>query len=184
MCFEYELETQETGRGNAMASAVVSLLKILMFLQVHFAFGHAGFVCPQAVFAFGDSLSDTGNICNVSPFCVNFYPPSGMTYFKRPALRSSDGRLLIDFIAQAFSFPLPDPYFQSIYPDFKNGVNFAFSGAKAVLQPLGPSTPSVLQQQLNQFSYFKNVSLTATGKPGTCLIVFSSYNAIGLHWNA
>eukprot|EP00249_Psilotum_nudum_P021149 c27994_g1_i4 orf=158-463(+) len=77
--------------------------------------------------------------------------------------------------AQAFSFPLPDPYFQSIYPDFKNGVNFAFSGAKAVLQPLGPSTPSVLQQQLNQFSYFKNVSLTATGKPGTCLIAFSSY---------
>lgn len=48
-----------------------------------------------AIYNFGDSNSDTGGIS------AAFYPagpPSGETYFHRPAGRASDGRLIIDFI--------------------------------------------------------------------------------------
>lgn len=49
----------------------------------------------QAIFNFGDSNSDTGSMPMSSP--------NGMTYFKKPAGRSSDGRLIIDFLGNSSS---------------------------------------------------------------------------------
>ena len=49
----------------------------------------------EAIFNFGDSNSDTGGFWSVFPGAP---PPNGMTYFKRPAGRASDGRLIVDFI--------------------------------------------------------------------------------------
>lgn len=51
----------------------------------------------SAIYNFGDSNSDTGGIS------AAFYPagpPSGDTYFHRPAGRASDGRMIIDFIGK------------------------------------------------------------------------------------
>ncbi|THU70024.1 hypothetical protein C4D60_Mb08t20630 [Musa balbisiana] len=48
----------------------------------------------NALFNFGDSISDTGNV-------VLAGLPYGMTYFGRPTGRCSDGRLVIDFIGTA-----------------------------------------------------------------------------------
>lgn len=51
-----------------------------------------------AVYNFGDSNSDTGGIS------AAFEPigePYGVSYFKRPAGRGSDGRLIIDFIGMS-----------------------------------------------------------------------------------
>lgn len=48
-----------------------------------------------AIFNFGDSNSDTGAIS------AAFYPrppPNGVTFFRDPAGRVCDGRLVIDFI--------------------------------------------------------------------------------------
>ncbi|XP_012840489.1 PREDICTED: GDSL esterase/lipase At5g14450-like [Erythranthe guttata] len=54
----------------------------------------------SAIYNFGDSNSDTGGLA------AALYPegpPSGETYFKMPAGRASDGRLIIDFIGKRFN---------------------------------------------------------------------------------
>lgn len=50
----------------------------------------------QAIFNFGDSNSDTGSMPMSSP--------NGNTYFKKPAGRSCDGRLMIDFLGNSCIF--------------------------------------------------------------------------------
>ncbi|KAL6850130.1 hypothetical protein ACP4OV_020757 [Aristida adscensionis] len=63
----------------------------------------------DAVFSFGDSFADTGH-------------PTG---------RNSDGRLIIDFIAEELGLPLVPP-FLAHNGSFRHGANFAVSGATAL----------------------------------------------------
>ncbi|CAN1218920.1 GDSL esterase/lipase At4g01130 [Linum perenne] len=49
----------------------------------------------EAIFNFGDSNSDTGGFWAAFPAQS---APFGMTYFKKPAGRASDGRLIVDFL--------------------------------------------------------------------------------------
>ncbi|WJX87966.1 acetylajmaline esterase [Trifolium repens] len=51
----------------------------------------------EAIFNFGDSISDTGNAMK-SLGSMPSNSPYGSTYFKHPAGRLSNGRLIIDFI--------------------------------------------------------------------------------------
>jgi hypothetical protein len=53
-----------------------------------------------AIFNFGDSLADAGNLCvdGIPPYLATARPPYGMTYFGYPTGRVSDGRLVVDFI--------------------------------------------------------------------------------------
>ncbi|XP_020270659.1 GDSL esterase/lipase At4g01130-like [Asparagus officinalis] len=51
--------------------------------------------------------------------------PFGMTYFKKPAGRASDGRAAIDFFAQGLGLPFLSPYLQSIGSNYSHGANFA-----------------------------------------------------------
>jgi hypothetical protein len=51
----------------------------------------------EAIFNFGDSISDTGNAMK-SFGSMPSNSPYGSTYFKHPAGRLSNGRLIIDFI--------------------------------------------------------------------------------------
>eukprot|EP00262_Sarcandra_glabra_P009649 TRINITY_DN24131_c0_g1_i1.p1 TRINITY_DN24131_c0_g1~~TRINITY_DN24131_c0_g1_i1.p1 ORF type:complete len:385 (+),score=21.89 TRINITY_DN24131_c0_g1_i1:55-1209(+) len=88
-----------------------------------------------SIFSFGDSLADTGNlvISNALLDPVAGRPPYGETYFRNPTGRYSDGRLIIDFMAEAFGLPLLPPYLSSTnVDDFRQGVNFAVSGATAL----------------------------------------------------
>lgn len=76
-------------------------MNILILFWVTFVYSFLGVsnsnhLPYEAIFNFGDSISDTGNQ-------ASFYtPPSnssyGSTYFKQPSGRFSDGRLIIDFI--------------------------------------------------------------------------------------
>ncbi|CAN6183368.1 unnamed protein product [Urochloa humidicola] len=59
----------------------------------------------HAMFSFGDSVGETGNICVVSSrnateldVLTCTHPPYGTTYFGRPSCRWSDGRIVVDFI--------------------------------------------------------------------------------------
>ncbi|KAI3439997.1 Pyruvate decarboxylase, partial [Psidium guajava] len=64
----------------------------------------------ESIFNFGDSLSDTGNFIRSAaglPVLPNF--PYGKTYFGHPTGRFSDGRLIIDFIAEAVGLPFLKP---------------------------------------------------------------------------
>ncbi|KAJ9539214.1 hypothetical protein OSB04_031947 [Centaurea solstitialis] len=110
----------------------------------------------EAIFNFGDSNSDTGGFWSAFPGAP---PPNGMTYFKHPAGRASDGRLIIDFIAQRLGIPLVSPYLKSIGSDYKHGANFA-TLASTVLLPqtslfVSGLSPFALLIQLNQMKNFK-----------------------------
>lgn len=110
----------------------------------------------KAIFNFGDSNSDTGGFYAAFP---GESGPYGMTYFKKPAGRASDGRLIIDFLAQALGLPFLSPYLQSIGSDYKHGANYA-TMASTVLMPntslfVTGISPFSLAIQLNQMKQFK-----------------------------
>ncbi|OMO65342.1 Lipase, GDSL [Corchorus olitorius] len=89
----------------------------------------------ESIFNFGDSLSDTGNflLSGALAFPVIGQLPYGKTFFQHATGRCSDGRLIIDFIAEAFSLPYLPPYLAAKEgQSFQHGANFAFAGATAL----------------------------------------------------
>ncbi|KAE8732450.1 GDSL esterase/lipase [Hibiscus syriacus] len=112
---------------------------IFVFVTVT-SFGSPVIGCFTSIFSFGDSLTDTGNLLRISisessrlPHAA--FPPYGRTYFHRPTGRFCDGRLVIDFLAEALGFPLLPPFYGSKsggLEEFQKGVNFAVAGATAL----------------------------------------------------
>ncbi|PKA60227.1 GDSL esterase/lipase [Apostasia shenzhenica] len=85
------------------------------------------------IYAFGDSFTDTGNThSGTGPYAFGYVsrPPYGSTFFHRPTNRYSDGRLVVDFLADALSLPFLPPYRSS--PSSPHGVNFAVAGSTAL----------------------------------------------------
>ncbi|KAK7301375.1 hypothetical protein RJT34_12238 [Clitoria ternatea] len=109
-----------------------------------------------AIFNFGDSNSDTGGL---AASLIAPTPPYGETYFHRPAGRFSDGRLIIDFIAQSFGLPYLSAYLDSLGTNFSHGANFATSSSTIRLPPdvipQGGFSPFFLDIQYTQFKNFK-----------------------------
>ena len=90
----------------------------------------------RALFNFGDSLADAGNLIANGPSVklATAQLPYGQTYFGKPTGRCSDGRLVIDHLAQEFGLPLLPPS-KVNHSDFKYGANFAITGATALDTP-------------------------------------------------
>eukprot|EP00253_Pinus_taeda_P000985 PITA_00985 len=154
---------------------IVTFLVILLFLQNSWN----GYVaarngkgrrraCYSAIYSFGDSLADTGNLltaatdAGVRLSVANL--PYGETYFGNATGRYSDGRLIVDYIAQASGLPFLDPYLNiantSKFP--ATGVNFAVAGATALspdffrARNIGPiATPFSLDTQIQWFLLYK-----------------------------
>ncbi|GJN06430.1 hypothetical protein PR202_ga24159 [Eleusine coracana subsp. coracana] len=84
----------------------------------------------NAIFSFGDSISDTGNLCTSGcpSWLTTGQPPYGNTYFRRPTGRCTDGRVVIDFLADHFGLPMLPPS-KASGGDFKKGANMAIIGA-------------------------------------------------------
>ncbi|KAJ6338636.1 hypothetical protein OIU76_008160 [Salix suchowensis] len=101
------------------------------------------------IFIFGDSNSDTG--AYYSGLGLMFGVPNGRTYFNQPSGRLCDGRLLIDLLCESLNTSYLTPYLEPMDPDFRNGVNFAFSGAAT--QPR--YKPFSLDVQILQFLRFR-----------------------------
>ncbi|MFS7931327.1 putative sinapine esterase [Helianthus anomalus] len=88
-------------------------------------------------FSFGDSIADTGNLLHSGALAnpVIGRLPYGETFFNHPTGRCSDGRLIIDFIAEKYGLPYLPPYLliaKSLKSKAKHGVNFAVAGATAL----------------------------------------------------
>jgi len=66
------------------------------FVYSFFGVSNSNHLPYEAIFNFGDSISDTGNQASFYTPLSN--SPYGSTYFKQPSGRFSDGRLIIDFI--------------------------------------------------------------------------------------
>ncbi|XP_059640425.1 GDSL esterase/lipase At5g14450-like [Cornus florida] len=109
-----------------------------------------------AIYNFGDSNSDTGGIS------AAFEPipaPYGDNFFRRPAGRDSDGRLIIDFIAEHLGLPYLSAYLNSLGTNYRHGANFATGGSTIRRQnetifEYGIS-PFSLDMQVVQFNQFK-----------------------------
>uniref|UniRef100_A0ACD5VJN4 Uncharacterized protein n=1 Tax=Avena sativa TaxID=4498 RepID=A0ACD5VJN4_AVESA len=92
--------------------------------------------CYSRVFSFGDSLADTGNyrfVFSNDTRAPVLWPPYGETYFHNATGRFSNGRILIDFIADALGLPFVPPYWGGRSAEyFAGGANFAVGGATAL----------------------------------------------------
>lgn len=80
-------------------------MKIFILFCIAFMCGFLGNVVSnanplpyEAIYNFGDSISDTGNAEKDTKRLMPSNSPYGSTYFKHPSGRLSNGRLIIDFI--------------------------------------------------------------------------------------
>lgn len=112
-----------------------------------------------AIFNFGDSNSDTGGL---SAAFGQAPSPNGETYFHHPAGRYSDGRLIIDFIAESLGVPHLSAYLDSVGSNFSHGANFATAGStirpQNTTQSQSGYSPISLNVQSVQYSDFKKRS--------------------------
>ncbi|KAL6615694.1 hypothetical protein ACP70R_037964 [Stipagrostis hirtigluma subsp. patula] len=118
-------------RGSLTVAAAAAAAAVLLLVGAE----PAGAACYPRVFSFGDSLADTGNyrfVYNDSSEPA-LWPPYGETFFHNATGRFSNGRLVLDFIADALGLPFVQPYWGgSAAEDFACGANFAVGGATAL----------------------------------------------------
>ncbi|CAN1283798.1 GDSL esterase/lipase At2g27360 [Linum perenne] len=116
-----------------MAPPAAAAAATLLFLLISSA---AASPCFTSLFSFGDSITDTGNSLLLAPpgnlpHCC--FSPYGQTFFGRPSGRCSDGRLIVDFIAEGLGLPLLTPFPGEVKNDnFPMGANLAEGGATAL----------------------------------------------------
>uniref|UniRef100_A0A0A9EJY5 GDSL esterase/lipase n=1 Tax=Arundo donax TaxID=35708 RepID=A0A0A9EJY5_ARUDO len=122
-----------SGRGGRRL-----LLPVMIVAVVLVGAPPAAAACYQRLFSFGDSLADTGNyrfvFGNDSGWqSAALRPPYGETFFHRATGRFSNGRIVLDFIADALGLPFVRPYLGGrSAEDFACGANFAVGGATAL----------------------------------------------------
>ncbi|XP_047154987.1 GDSL esterase/lipase At5g45910-like [Vigna umbellata] len=137
----------------------------------------------RTIINFGDSLSDTGNSATKQPFSAN--SPYGSTYFKHPAGRMSNGRLIIDFIVKAYGLPFLPAYLNLTKGQHvKQGVNFAFSGAtaldKSFFDKRGLDVPAAAYALNTQLDWFHKIKPSlCTGKEDCANFFKSSLVLVG-----
>jgi len=124
-----------------MKPPLLSLAVVLISCLLHNTVASSGpepdFQAPRfrSIFSFGSSYSDTGNFVLQSadlPSIPFNNSPYGETFFGHPTGRPSDGRLVIDFIAEALELPLVPPFLSKAPQNFSQGANFAIVGGTAL----------------------------------------------------
>ncbi|KAH0868273.1 hypothetical protein HID58_075295 [Brassica napus] len=120
--------------ASSLKKLITSIL-LFFFYTIIVASSEPSCRLYKSIISFGDSIADTGNYLHL--FDVNHPPqaaflPYGETFFSVPTGRNSDGRLIIDFIAEFLGLPYVPPYFGSQNVSFEQGVNFAVYGATAL----------------------------------------------------
>lgn len=129
----------------------------------------------KKIYAFGDSYTDTGNTHSAngpSGFGHVSKPPYGITFFHHPTNRYSDGRLMIDFVAQSLSLQFLTPYLNLKGKGASSGVNFAVAGSTAINHEFFVRnnltldiTPQSIQTQLLWFNkYLKDLGCKETAE--------------------
>ncbi|MBA0783260.1 hypothetical protein Gotri_001007 [Gossypium trilobum] len=138
---------------------IIALLFIFLPLttSIHFKL--------PAIFNFGDSNSDTGELVAAGVYSLE--PPYGRSYFTKPSGRYCDGRLIIDFLLEAMDLPFLNAYLDSIgRTSFRKGCNFAAAGSTIEPPTARAVSPFSFRVQVAQFIRFKLqvLRLIAKGK--------------------
>ncbi|XP_059652524.1 GDSL esterase/lipase At1g54790-like [Cornus florida] len=137
-----------------MASKASSILQILTFFSIFFSLSNSIDFNYPAVFNFGDSNSDTGDL--VAGMGDLLLPPNGQTFFKTPSGRFCDGRLIVDFLMDAMDLPFLNAYLEAIgLPSFRKGCNFAAAGSTILPATANAVSPFSFRIQVAQFMRFK-----------------------------
>ncbi|KAG0521317.1 hypothetical protein BDA96_08G150100, partial [Sorghum bicolor] len=134
----------------SISVVVIVLVPVVLLLNSHVGLCS----CYKRIFSFGDDSMDTGNFVHLIGKNASKYKeaPYGNTFFRHATGRMSDGRVLIDFYAQALKLPLIPP----ILPEkdsghFPHGANFAVFGATAREQLFYSGSPWCLGTQMGWF---------------------------------
>ncbi|KAF8091870.1 hypothetical protein N665_0433s0036 [Sinapis alba] len=109
-----------------------------------------------AVFNFGDSNSDTGELTSGLGFRLQ--PTYGQSFvFKPPSTgRFCDGRLIVDFLMEAIGRPYLRPYLDSVSTQsYLRGCNFAAGGSTIQKANAASISPFGFGVQVSQFITFK-----------------------------
>ncbi|PWA38793.1 SGNH hydrolase-type esterase domain-containing protein [Artemisia annua] len=154
------------------------LVTLLLLCCVGRLYGNNG--CYKSIISFGDSLADTGNLKQLSKirnreFLV-LLPPYGESFLDGSTGRCSNGRLIIDFLAESLGLPLVPPYVHEKKIDnavaFAQGVNYAVAGATAlnssVLAARGILNPLTNASLEVQFEWFKRSLPSICGNTSDC----------------
>ena len=90
----------KVSRPPPALALLLMLVGVLAIAAAEAADGWRGLKRYTRVFAFGNSLTDTGNVAIFPPTAggPTTRPPYGQTYFGQPSGRASDGRLIVDFL--------------------------------------------------------------------------------------
>ncbi|KAG0555799.1 hypothetical protein KC19_11G003900 [Ceratodon purpureus] len=100
----------------------------------------------KAIYAFGDSYVDTGNV-NHENGSLTWDKPYGITWPGYADGRFSDGQIETDYIAHYFNLPSPVPFNQILNYNTYNGINFAVGSSGVTYANKKPT----LNVQVNQF---------------------------------
>ncbi|KAI7734228.1 hypothetical protein M8C21_011541, partial [Ambrosia artemisiifolia] len=96
--------------------------------------------CYSSILSFGDSIADTGNLKQLATIYddVQFPcgPPYGQNFIGQSTGRCSNGRLIIDFLAESLGLPLVPSYFSFMGSGnqvaSRHGMNYAIAGSTAM----------------------------------------------------
>ncbi|CAO2165749.1 unnamed protein product [Urochloa humidicola] len=127
------MASSPSGEGGGARLLFLIAVVVAAALQLVGAAPASG--CYTRLFSFGDSLADTGNhrffYANDSDPVLRL--PYGETFFHRATGRFSNGRIVLDFIAEELGLPFVRPYLSGgRAEDFARGANFAVGGATAL----------------------------------------------------
>ncbi|KAL5719862.1 acetylajmaline esterase [Ranunculus cassubicifolius] len=130
-----------------------------------------------SIFSFGDSLADTGNYGFVMNNCKYKNLPYGENFIAGPTGRCSNGRLVIDFIAEGLGLPYLPPYLGHSSKDFTQGVNFAVAGATAMNADFFERRSVSITSNISlgaQFEWFKSILPSLCGSRSDCKDMFNT----------
>ncbi|GJZ81358.1 SGNH hydrolase-type esterase domain-containing protein [Tanacetum coccineum] len=159
------------------SSSFIGFLVILMVVWSGSLYGNG---CYTSIISFGDSLTDTGNAKQVASIIHQQYscsnPPYGVTFFHEPTGRCSDGRLIIDFLAESLGLPFIQPIMydkgSEIGMTMEQGANFAVGGSTALnssfLEAIGIPNSFTDTSLGVQLAWFKQALPSICGNVSEC----------------